>query len=587
MESPYNGTGGPNNTLAEANAQTTGTARYKWKWVPPNDASGQPDTANFPVPPLFVLADVTLQAATRVPSGNIPYGLTASGNLADGLPDNWSDTLTAFPQQIGSAVPRRAVLPTAADPSLTSVYTVSLSPSGLLDVTGQRTVVQGYTASGATGVSAYEITAPAFPITLAAPDPFGRPDLGDGKNQFVYDAHEPDGILVVPASANVVGASSDDMAWVKSHITLPLTPAVAHIQPYTLTISGSSVVVSTPGHYPDPDTATSYPAASYIAKGLPANNSDFGNHVVTLTVDGTASELANCQLFYVGSASNWPTSDGSITDVKNFYHYYYPQYPKGAFTAGYDPSGYKSQFLAFTNFYNPFTIYIEEGTGGGDLEVPIFDINPVADADLHRNLVRQVGTLRIKGIHRYIWIAAHEWGHQKIFQKGGIYTTAVEDAADHHTWPTTSPDNDHVLDDWENTHHLRSDTSDTTHAYGGQEFEPEPSDDEVLADIQALPELLKNKDLWMLDWADFGVQYGGGSKLYWVAKPIATPAVFYWRFTPKVAGNPAGGSGIQPFQPFQSGSTTGPLGDGTYPIQTLKDLTDQYPSLLTDLPAHE
>jgi len=401
--------------------------------------------------------------------------------------------------------------------------------------------------------------------------------------QFVYDAHEPDGILAVPASANAVGASTADTTFLLPHVTLPVTPTVAHMLPYMMTASGSTVSVTTAGHYPDPNTATSFPAASYVYKGLPANNSDFGNHVVTLTVDGNPSQFANCQLFYTGSASNWP---GSLGDEQNWYIYYHPRYPQGAFTTLYDASTNKPDYFAFTNYYpnaqGQYTIYMEKGTGGGDLEVPIFDINPTADAILHRNLVRQVGTLRIKGIHRYVWIAAHERGHQKIFNMGGVYTTAVEVAADQYAWPT-SPDNDHVLDSWESTHHLNPNVADTTGAYSGKEFEPlEPGDDEVLADVQALKPLMDNKDLWMLDWADFGVQYTGGTKLYWVAKPIATPAVFYWKFTPKVIGNPA--AGVQPFQP---GSTAGPLGDGTYPIQSLKDLTDQYPSLLTDLPAQE
>ena len=424
------------------------------------------------------------------------------------------------------------------------------------------------------------------PIVLSAPDPAGFPSLGDGTNQFVYDAHQPDGILVVPASANVVGAAPDDMTWALSHVTLPLTPAVPHTLSSKLTISGTSVVVTTVGHYPDPDTATSYPAASYIAKGLPAANSDFGNHVVTLTIDGKASQFANCQTFYTGSASNFP---GSLGDEQNWYVYYHPQYPKAAFTVGYDAGTTKPQFLAFTNFYlndqNQYTIYMEKGTGGGDLEVPTFDINPTADTTLNRNLVRQIGTLRIKGIHRYVWIAAHERGHQKVFQMGGIYTTAVLDASGNHQLPST-PDGDDVLDAWESTHHLNPNVSDTTGAYTYQKFEPEPGDDEVLADVQALQPLMDNKDLWKLDWADFGVQYAGGTKLYWVAKPVATPAVFYWKFTPLVAGNPASGSKIMPFQKG-FGTTIGPFGDGTYPIQTLKDLTDQYPSLLTDLPAHE
>ena len=52
----------------------------------------------------------------------------------------------------------------------------------------------------------------AFPITLSAPDPFGRPDLGDGKNQFVYDATTPAANLVLPGIIGVPDASADDTA---------------------------------------------------------------------------------------------------------------------------------------------------------------------------------------------------------------------------------------------------------------------------------------------------------------------------------------------------------------------------------------
>ena len=588
MEYPFNGTGSTGNTLAEVNTQFSGTTTYKWKWVPPNNAAGPPDTTNFPAPTLFTLYDMYATLGTRL--WNPPYnaGLAASGTVSDGPPDSWTSSVSTVPQMITDVFPRRMVLPGSA-PDSGGVSSVAMALSGNLDVTGkQSVVVGGYTGTGAMCISAATVNGQADPITLSAPNPLTNPLLGDGTNQYVYDMEQPDGYLAVPASVSVPGAGTADTAFLLPHVALPVTPAVPHTLPSTLTISGSSIVVSTAGHYPDPDTATSYPTASYIAKGLPTNNSDFGNHVVTLTVDGKASELANCQLFYTGSASNWPTSDGSIPDVQNFYIYYHPRYPLGAFTTEYDPSDYKPGGFAYTDFYSPYKIHIEKGTGGGALEVKLFDVSPTADTTLHRKLVRWIGTLRIQGIHRYVWIAAHERGHQNIFNMGGIYTPAVFDpAANKYVWPLggASSDNDHVIDAWELQHHLRADgsasSSDTTGAYTGI---GEPGDDEVLADVQALQPLMDNKDLWKLDWANFGVQYTGGSKLYWVAKPIATPAVFYWKFTPIATGNPASGSNITP---FQTGGTTGPFGDGTYPIQTLKDLTDQYPSLLTGLPPQE
>ena len=550
----------------------SGASTIKFKWVPPKNAAGQPDDANFPAPPLFVLGSILANGQV---SG--PAGMEGSGHLADGW--GWSAGMTLT----GSVTEptHRKVLSASGSATLGSPVSVSLSPSGDIHI---KVVGPNQVGGGEVVLTEF-----AYPITLSMPNPLTNPLLGDGTNQFIYSYHQPKGILVIPASAIVSGAGADDMAWIKPHLTLPLTPPVANIVANSLTISGTSVVVTTPGKYPDPDTATNYPGASYIAKGLLAANSGFGNHVVMLTVDGQASQFANCQLFYAGAASNWPTSDGIAPDVQNFYYYYHPYYPLGAFETIYDAINYKPQFLAYTNYYpdssGKYTISIEQGTGGGALSVPVFDINPIADPMLNRKLIRQVGTLSIKGIHRYVFIAAHERGHQRIFQLGGIYTTAVPNASGGYDWPP-SPDGDDVLDAWENTHHLKANAPDTTLAYSNQRFEPEPGDDEVLADVQALKPLLDNKDLWKVDWADFGVQYGGGTKLYWVAKPIASPAVFYWKFTPFVSGNPASGSGISPFQKGV-GTTVGPFGDGTYPIQSLKDLTDQYPNLLTDLPAQE
>lgn len=45
-------------------------------------------------------------------------------------------------------------------------------------------------------------------IALFTPNPLGRPDLGDGKNQFVYDTTTPQGYLIFPGAVDIVGGSA-------------------------------------------------------------------------------------------------------------------------------------------------------------------------------------------------------------------------------------------------------------------------------------------------------------------------------------------------------------------------------------------
>ena len=127
---------------------------------------------------------------------------------------------------------------------------------------------------------------------------------------------------------------------------------------------------------------------------------------------------------------------------------------------------------------------------------------------------------------------------------------------------------DHLSKVWKTQHHLNPNVSDTTLAYAnlaGNDI----ADDEVVADIPALGALMSNVTAWQSDWADPGLQWGGGNALYFNTKPAANQEGFYWTFTAGVAGTAPQGT-------FQTGSS--------YHIHNLSDLTAQYPRVLTSLP---
>ena len=151
----------------------------------------------------------------------------------------------------------------------------------------------------------------AYPIVLSSPDPLGRPDLGDGKNQFVYTADTPDGYLYVPGAIQVTGAPPAAVNWLinNSPIVGPLDKVNLTIDssviPNTFThqwaVSGSTIYVNTPNNsYPG------YQANSFIFKGLPPSNSGFGNHSVNLLVQGAKSQAAKIQTFF-----NWNSPKSS------------------------------------------------------------------------------------------------------------------------------------------------------------------------------------------------------------------------------------------------------------------------------------
>ncbi len=514
MEYPFNGTGGTGNTLAEVYTQFSGTTTYKWKWVPPNNAAGQPDTANFPAPTLFTLYDMYATLGTQLWSPPYNAGLAASGTVSDGAPDNWTSSVSTVPQVITDVFPRQMVLPGSA-PDSGGVSSVAMALSGNLDVTGkQSVVVGGYTGTGAMCISATTVNGQAYPITLAAPDPLTNPLLGDGTNQYVYDTEQPDGYLAVPASVSVPGAGTADTAFLLPHVALSVAPAMqTGAQPFQWTNSGSQMYVYTSGSYP---SGTSYPSAAFVYKGLPPNNSYFGNHTMTMKVDGTVSQTANYQLFFNATTNNYPgaleyDNQGALsyTGIPDWYFYYNQVYPA--------PGGYK---MGKSSEYNPDANTIDiSDDAHGVYTMRIFHLNSST------NKVEYLGSLSLAGLHTYIEVIGHELGHKYAANHNIEVSNSTASHPDH--------DNDGLDDNWELLNGFDPNKSDTTGAYANipsTDADFGKGDRECVADIQALGALLTPtasgtvKSLWKQDWANDGSQWGTWNQ----HTPALNPSAPYW-----------------------------------------------------------
>ncbi len=426
----------------------------------------------------------------------------------------------------------------------------------------------------------------AYPIVISSPDPLGRPDLGDGKNQFVYSADTPDGYLYVPGALQAVGAGSAEANWLigNSPIVGPLDKVNLTIDssviPNTFThqwaVSGGTIYVNTPQDVNNPYPG--YQFNHWIFKGLPSDNSGFGNHTVNLLVQGAKTQTAKIQTFFKGgSVGNFPGRDPQW-QVSNWYHYYNqihpsPDDPNDGTDAAYNPSlstHYGECYFTVPPNYDPsvmwpyadWTTEINIGPpAGGVMTASVFDVGS-------NGYVRHIGDLYLRGILTYIWTCEHEEAHRTLFGMGITYPWNTNNGgAPPNGFIDT--DVDGVSDTWELSHHLNPRVSDTTNSYPQYATSLSGSvdggDEECLCDILALKATKQQASMVAQDWSDAGWQYGAGSPLYY------TPPKFTWQFSAAVDG-----------ATFAAGTihNVTSINDPTDPTSLVK----QYPTLLTDLP---
>ncbi len=501
----------------QVNSTGTVTAAFTW-----SDAGNPAD----PAPPC-VIEQTGHANWYGVPS------FTSNPSCSDGLGDPEVDSSSGQTLQGRSSGTR---------------YGLGVPSSGVISVslTGAQANVNPMGVDSGMFGSSVDWAVTVYPIVLSSPDPLGRPDLGDGKNQFVYNGYAT-GQLLIPARITALGAGAAQFSWLTAghHVDISVIgPAISGEKPYTWYPSSSDIEAQTSGV----DAAgQAYPLGDLAFLGLPTmyNGSTgdpnaFGNHLAVLKVDGQNSRSAHIQTFFRGSASNWSGSDG-ITP--NWYHYYDQVYASPGL---YDPDPTSSYTDAQAPPQYPIHIANDAYKSGS---IRVFDINPVAP-----NYVRYVGYLDIEGVYGYIYSCAHETGHQILLLQGGVYNFGADPV---HTAPI-SADGDNVSDAWEPNHHLNPYSSDTANAYGVQS-NGDKGDNEVLADVQALPVIFQQANAWKQDWADGGVQWGANTY------STGSPSGFYWVFHALVNG-------------------TSVVSGNSYSIRSLSELQQQYPTLLTALP---
>ncbi|MDQ2730903.1 MAG: hypothetical protein M3Y56_04525 [Armatimonadota bacterium] len=446
-----------------------------------------------PAPPLWILAKSSGGSAgwgTNDPIAD--YGLGGSGYFADGF-GSGNDTFSfpGFAPTDQSTLPRRKLIQATlqADQQTTVLLT---SPSGHVEISGGQQYATGYPSprGGGRATGNIYVNQEVHPVLLSSPNPLGHPELGDGTNQYVYDFNTVSG-LAIPAWVNVSGASLDDTNWVAPHVGLNTDIADEQAWNWWITAGGLQPNLTNPNV-----NGVNYSNYDLLFLGLPTSNSNFGNHSVTLKVNGGDSEKANIQDFFPASATNHPVDDADNAfggvPIPNWYHYYNQVYTA---TGNYDSSAGPS----YTEGIYPYTIHItnQAWDSGSIYPVRVFHFIPNVPGAPY---VQEAGQLDCPGIFNYIWTCAHEQGHQNVGFAGTINTKPYN----------ADPDGDHIDDNFEAAHHLNPNDIDTTHAYdynnNGTRNTEEPGDPEYLADVQTLSILLGSRSLWQQDWADTGVQ---------------------------------------------------------------------------------
>jgi hypothetical protein len=512
-------------------ATADGSSIYKWIW----DPSG---TNAYADPP-------QLYALTAVGGGCSIAGRPSSVKASYTFGYTAPVKQTAVPSTVNWTYQYKIVPATHAN-----VASVTITPT-------MSATIASTAGSKSSGEIDAGLSTWATPILLTAPWTMGRPDLGDGSNQFVYgydySGDQSDSSVDLPAMIGLTGSFTPGETFAMAHCGIAYDlPAESKRQPSQMVAESGAIGFTT-------GTPKGGSFSGLIYTGLPVQNSGFGNHVATLMVDGKASEQAHFQTFYQASLSTWPGTD-KVTP--NWYHYYSQVYPaSGPYSA---VSSADTQCLEVDG---KRVALVEIGAQADQLRV--FGLNPQVSPN-----VIWLGTLYLHGILGYIDVCAHEAGHRKAWLTPGIMDF-LPDPSGHGTYAD-------LLPSWKATHHFATKDPesgapvyDTTGAYGGM-APPDTGDDECIADIQALRPVLSNMGKWQDDWADTGLQYQSPYFYYppgMVGSEALSSPDFFLGYTPNTSlGNTVAPKGAQ-------------IGQGAYAVRTLADLQAMYPrtTILTSL----
>ena len=227
---------------------------------------------------------------------------------------------------------------------------------------------------------------------------------------------------------------------------------------------------------------------------------------MNLYVQGTKTQTAKIQTFFSGLGSNWPGSDG-ITP--NWYNYYEQAYPSSlvyssSLTVG--GSAHVAGHYDGGNQIDDSIAYIGPWAYNRD-RLPVFGV------DSQTNQIYTIGELHTDGIYRYLAVVYHELEHISLWQNNDVI---IDNADGSVPAGVIDSDKDGIPDAIELQYGLDPEESDTTGYYGDQAdtLDEGHQDPECLCDIVALGQVVNKSSAWMVDWADFGVQYGSRKQYF-------------------------------------------------------------------------
>ena len=267
---------------------------------------------------------------------------------------------------------------------------------------------------------------------------------------------------------------------------------------------------------------------------------DSTRHVMTMKVDGQQSQIANYQLFYTATASNYPQAGADYTAygyfLPNWFNYFEQAFPN---STGYDPNLIDMSGKPFTGaiafaqclaYYDtsviPNRVVVTGSMSKMNAEaltignapsqgrgIPVFEISSST------NYLDYLGELYVKGIYNYLYVDGHEQEHIALQTSNDCFIPASANGNVPPPNPPKDTDGDWIPDAVEAKYHLNVADPDTTGYYTDANRFPEGvkynnGDTEAICDIAGLHVVVSNSTAWKSDWSDASVQYGVRPKFF-------------------------------------------------------------------------
>ncbi len=545
----------------------SGTSELTWKWVLPPEFNNARYQGKFQMPPLFAIAVLEpyfdfsdwsngegLNANLVFNTGVGPdWAWSTNQMYSDGYPIHFQGFYVGGP---GDSTLNRRIFK-KPQPASGSVLNDN-SPSNSFSLSPSLTFEASATSPVGTGIYKFTFieTISALMMDVVDPNPanpttntFGCPELGDGRNQMVYDLN---GLvsLMVKVHADEIGGESDVRRFLTPRVSWTVFPALPNQAVFeTRAVNNNTAVAPV-----TPVTGTTQTLNGIIGNGMPLLNSDFGDRTVTLLVKAVGSsvfqpgQIAYFQTFFPSTLSTHPPSatPPPVQEVgANWYFYYrqimlndnnsYLPFYKSSQRYNPAPTPPPDNYKSYYSYADGLIHLGDDAHGFGSHRMFVI---PDSGGE-----IQLVGSLETRGIHTFLSVAGHEAGHRyyatHYYTHNGV--NVVIDSGPGSLPESEDYDQDGLRDDWESAHHLNPKNPDTTDAYKGDTSDLSYGDAQLLADVYAWGALgaLQNsadpysdyvyKGAWRQDWADDGLQFHRATGPGRRGRPYEP-----WQFRPEV-----------------------------------------------------